>query len=133
MEDETYIWLQEPIRIPRRPNGQIPILTVANLKGGVGKTTLVANLAAYFEKRKQKRVLLFDFDYQGSLTAMMAQAANFGREPRELAVKFLKAGATIDELMAHPESLHPTLPLMRIVTATDELVSHEMKLMLVLT
>lgn len=45
----------------------IPILTVLNFKGGVGKTTICANLAGYFA-RQGKRVLLIDFDYQGSLT-----------------------------------------------------------------
>ena len=34
------------------------IITVANLKGGVGKTTLAANLAAYFDRKLGKRVLI---------------------------------------------------------------------------
>lgn len=45
----------------------MPIITLLNLKGGVGKTTICANLAGYFASRG-KRVLLIDFDYQGSLT-----------------------------------------------------------------
>lgn len=45
----------------------IPIITFLNLKGGVGKTTISANLAGYFASIG-KRVLLIDFDYQGSLT-----------------------------------------------------------------
>lgn len=51
------------------------VLTVGNLKGGVGKTTLTANLAAYFAIAKRKRVLTIDFDYQGSLTRMMLSGA----------------------------------------------------------
>ncbi len=53
------------------------ILTVANLKGGVGKTTLTANLAAYFanpfndQTRPQRKVLVIDLDFQGSCSSML--------------------------------------------------------------
>jgi cellulose biosynthesis protein BcsQ len=48
-------------------SASIPIISVVNFKGGVGKTTICANLAGYFASRG-KRVLLIDFDYQGSLS-----------------------------------------------------------------
>ena len=44
-----------------------PVLTIENFKGGVGKSTLTANLAAYYDWIGLK-ILLIDFDYQGSLT-----------------------------------------------------------------
>jgi len=54
----------------------IPIILVANMKGGVGKTTIAGNLAAYFASPPDttipsERVLVIDMDYQGSLTALM--------------------------------------------------------------
>ena len=53
------------------------ILTIANLKGGVGKTTLTANLAAFFANpfndpsRPSRRVLVIDLDFQGSCSSML--------------------------------------------------------------
>lgn len=46
-----------------------PVISVLNLKGGVGKTTLTANLGAAFAARGY-RVLLLDLDLQGSLTGL---------------------------------------------------------------
>ena len=57
----------------RQRQRQKPVILVANLKGGVGKSTLVANLAAYF-KEAGKRVLVIDGDYQGSLSNMVLTA-----------------------------------------------------------
>lgn len=73
IEDDENLWTRDPVRPPEnfltRKHDSIPILLMANLKGGVGKTTLAANLAAYFDARGE-RVLLIDLDYQGSLSSM---------------------------------------------------------------
>lgn len=49
--------------------GQAPIIALVNLKGGVGKTTLTANLGATLW-RHGYRTLLADLDNQGSLSAL---------------------------------------------------------------
>lgn len=46
------------------------LITVMNFKGGVGKTTLTANLAASLVSHKNLNVWVVDLDYQGSLSYM---------------------------------------------------------------
>jgi cellulose biosynthesis protein BcsQ len=83
---EGDLWCLHPPRLPagysrHRALGRKPIILVANLKGGVGKTTLTTNLAAYFTE-KGKRVLLLDCDYQGSLSNMVQSADGVTDLPR---------------------------------------------------
>jgi cellulose biosynthesis protein BcsQ len=59
-------------------SASIPVISVVNFKGGVGKTTICANLAGYFA-RAGKRVLLLDFDYQGSLSDTLLSHARIER------------------------------------------------------
>ena len=80
-DGEQKLWnLRGNVRFPefeawsRNPNGA-RVVTVGHLKGGVGKTTLTANLAAYYAEHFKKPVLLVDLDYQGSLTNSLALAA----------------------------------------------------------
>jgi chromosome partitioning protein len=54
--------------------GKMKVVVLLNLKGGVSKTTLTANIGAHYASLGMK-VLLIDMDYQGSLTAMMLIAA----------------------------------------------------------
>lgn len=76
--EERTIWESRAPTQPAFPdtNG-IPIITVANMKGGVGKTTIAANLAVYFRDKFRKPVLLIDFDYQGSLSQTIRGEAGY--------------------------------------------------------
>ncbi len=51
------------------------IVTISLFKGGVGKTHLAANFAAYVSEARKKPVLLVDLDYQGSLSFQVMSAA----------------------------------------------------------
>lgn len=64
------LWVFDaPISETRGP-GKPPVLVVANAKGGVGKTTVSANLAASLASRLTRPILLVDLDFQGSLSTM---------------------------------------------------------------
>jgi len=73
--DSSGLWLSHSMRVGRPSEydrwlrTSKPIIVVANLKGGVGKTTLTANLIAHYAIKKGERVLGIDLDFQGSLTA----------------------------------------------------------------
>src|SRR5437763_15702366 len=69
------------------------VITLASRKGGSGKSTLTAHLAAFAQKLG-KRCLILDADPQGSLTLWHSMRA--GREPR-----LESAARGIDRLLAY--------------------------------
>jgi cellulose biosynthesis protein BcsQ len=73
-----------------KTNRKTTLIAVINLKGGVGKTTLTANLGVAMAQ-KGHRVLMADLDFQGSLSRLCA-----GRE--ELS-HLTKKEATISRLL----------------------------------
>jgi chromosome partitioning protein len=62
------IWTTFPAKVAQSPT--VPVLTVGNLKGGVGKTSVVANLATALVQ-KGLRVLAIDIDFQASLSVAL--------------------------------------------------------------
>ncbi|RPH47948.1 MAG: hypothetical protein EHM84_07595, partial [Lysobacterales bacterium] len=105
------------------------LITFGNLKGGVGKTTLAANFAAYLSHTRNKPVLLVDLDYQGSLSNMLMLANE--KEEVESRVDYLFDEtadlATIDRAAEH---LAPKLSRAWLVPANYTFAQLENRLLL---
>lgn len=74
---ERDLWLRKPFNPPEnyhdRMRSSKPITMVANLKGGVGKTTIATCLSSFLDLEYHERVLVIDLDYQGSMSSMLLQ------------------------------------------------------------
>lgn len=66
-ESYTVIAEQTPPAINRQEVSPLKVVSVINYKGGVGKTTITSNIAAYAASQG-KRVLMIDLDPQTNLT-----------------------------------------------------------------
>ena len=92
MNSDGKIWLKSSRKVPAfipLHKRRAAIISLANLKGGVGKTTLTANLGAALAAQGL-RVLLIDLDHQSSLTNYCVEI----EEKNEIA----RAGRYIDSL-----------------------------------
>ncbi len=140
------IWERPPADVPEfvpPSKRRARILAFSNLKGGVGKTTLAANLGAMLAGLKRRpgghseidfRVLLVDLDYQGSLTSLCL--------PPEAIQEIRQQQAFVDQPLAQAASQGPTsvalspycrprpgMPELRIVAADENLAEVETQVM----
>lgn len=84
------IWTTVPAHVVPQPN--IPVLSVGNLKGGVGKTTVVANLAMALVQANL-RVLAIDLDFQASLSVALPPSVMLRNEQSDGGINVLHGGS----------------------------------------
>jgi len=130
---EGEVWLEFPSR--RAPahddfvsRTRCPIVSVVNLKGGVSKTTISANLGAYFDSIG-KRVLLVDADFQGSLSDNLLRLSQTDSSTAKID-EWLSSSLEPDVILRTANRAGNRLPNTAFVTAFYELASIETKLMM---
>ncbi len=119
------------------------ILAFSNLKGGVGKTTLAANLAAMLARQRRCvqgqsdekcRVLLVDLDYQGSLTSLCLMPSDIERVRSEkrfmdrLLCQAAQMGCATVRLQDYYRQ-HAAVPGLWIIPADENLAEVENQVM----
>jgi cellulose biosynthesis protein BcsQ len=111
---------------------QTAIVSVLNLKGGVGKTTVTAHLGAAFAA-KGYRVLLLDLDLQGSLSSVYLAQKDIRKhsDEKKLLQDFFGQATLGKKPKLHPYML-PILPgtSSAIVATSDRLSFSEINLTL---
>jgi cellulose biosynthesis protein BcsQ len=119
------LWLRPPAGPvpPFRPRAHRPavIISVLNLKGGVGKTTVTANLAATLA-RPTAPSLVIDLDYQRSLSMLLVEDAERIRLHRGgMTVQRFLAGETHGwaKLVGRVKDLSPAVPHCAVLTNSD--------------
>lgn len=131
--DGKSIWFRPVVgRVPPvlvRDGGK-PIITVGNLKGGVGKTTLSTHLAAAFAERK--KVLFIDLDYQGTGSSLLLRAAGMRESGSQLsrADRLLREFSDYTTLQTLPVELGQFARNLSVVSAHHSLADAEEGLML---
>lgn len=128
-KDNLEIWeLREARPLPffreRRLASKLKVITIANLKGGVGKTTLASNLAAYFDLKRGMRVLVIDMDYQGSVSAVLLRTAK-KRAKKSYSDYLVQGSCSGEDVAKDAEFLSPILPRTRLIPASYTLAAVE--------
>ena len=109
---------------PKRPANAPTIVSVTNLKGGVGKTTVAINFGAFLNSVKNARVLFVDADYQGSLTNNLINAAKIENPPPQTA-PWLRFESSPEEILSTSVDIGKALPACHLIGASYRLSEDE--------
>ncbi len=137
LDNSVNLWLRKverPDDYVATINASIPIITVVNLKGGVGKTTIAANLIGYFSQEKRRdgsalRILAIDFDYQGSLSAMLLTSAGITTH-KTASSTLIDPRQSVDTAKARAENLRPKYENVWLYSAYEDFLEVENRLMM---
>lgn len=128
------VWLAKPILIPvncASPNlRNRHVLAIGNLKGGVGKTTLAANVGAYLARRLAKPVLIVDLDFQGSLSSMARPNAWLPANGFDSRATALIGGEITPRNLADTDKHANGEPRLKLITSYYDLSQAESRLMI---
>jgi cellulose biosynthesis protein BcsQ len=106
------------------PTRKAVIISMINLKGGVGKTTLTANIAATYCRQMDRRVLVIDLDFQASLAGLCLFADLF--DERKIGVDdVFKDHAADVAALAFSSTVRTQEPKMRVLSASENLPNVE--------
>jgi chromosome partitioning protein len=137
-QSDEDLWIRyKPILKPEDHDARVGsrkliVLTIANNKGGVGKSTVTLNMAAHFDKHPLvpgKKHLLIDMDYQGTSSYVLTAATDVvERDSRSQ--NLITKGASVLTLISARLNLHPILPGTELVPSFYELARHEDRLLM---
>jgi Mrp family chromosome partitioning ATPase len=108
------------------------VITVANNKGGVGKSTVTLNIAAHFDKHPlnpAKKRLLIDMDYQGTTSYVLTTALDILERESRSQMLMVKGGNELALFNARL-GLNEVLPGSELVPSFYELARHEEALLM---
>lgn len=126
------LWLQ-PTSKPENyeDNFGTRVLVVGNNKGGVAKTTLAANLAAYWAREWKKKVLLIDLDYQGTLSSMALRSiADWARKGQDSLATRAISGDLEPSIFVQCAREVPGEPRLKIIPAYYDLAQADNRLVI---